>query len=77
MRDYYEDGTAIPNMAVFAAGNVDEKDTLDWASQKFDNMAGKRNIKREAPKGRTPTTCSSRTILSTITWGWVPCLRPQ
>lgn len=50
LRDYYEDRYGIPNMAVFAAGNVDEKDTLDWASQKFDNMAGKRNIKREAPK---------------------------
>ncbi len=50
LRDYYEDRYGIPNMAVFAAGNVDEKDTLEWASDKFDHMAGKRNIQREAPK---------------------------
>ncbi|UAL07494.1 MAG: insulinase family protein [Candidatus Methanogranum gryphiswaldense] len=50
LRAYYEERYGIPNIAVFAAGNIESEDTVMWASEKFDGMAGKKVIKREVPK---------------------------
>ena len=50
LRAYYEARYGIPNLVVFAAGNVDIDDTVAWASEKFDGMTGKMNIVREPPK---------------------------
>lgn len=50
LRKYYDERYGIPNMAVFAAGNVDTDDTVAWASEKFDRMSGKMRIKRDPPK---------------------------
>jgi len=49
LRKYYYERYGRPNIAVFAAGDVDIEDTVEWASQKFDDMSGKKIIKREAP----------------------------
>jgi len=49
LRHYYEERYGIPNLAVFAAGNVDIEDTVAWAEEKFDPMSGKMEIKRQRP----------------------------
>lgn len=50
LRTYYEERYGAPNLSVFAAGDVDLEDTVSWAEEMFDPMAGKMDIKREAPK---------------------------
>lgn len=50
LRAYYEDRYGIPNMAVFAAGNVDIEDTVAWAEERFDGMCGKKAMARSSPK---------------------------
>ncbi len=54
LREYYEERYGIPNLSVFAAGDVDIEDTLAWAEEMFDSMVRKKDLKRNAPK--TPTS---------------------
>jgi len=49
LRDYYEERYGIPNLAVFAAGQVTIEEVTSWAEEKFDCLSGKLNIKREKP----------------------------
>ncbi|MDR1404625.1 MAG: insulinase family protein [Candidatus Methanoplasma sp.] len=49
LRAYYEERYGIPNIAVFAAGNVGEEDTVSWAEEMFDGLSGKKEIKRHGP----------------------------
>jgi Predicted Zn-dependent peptidases len=50
LRHYYEERYGVPNIAVFAAGDVDFEDTMAWAEEKFDPMTDKMRINREKPK---------------------------
>lgn len=50
LKKYYDERYGIPNLAVFAAGNVDIDDTVAWASEKFDGMNGKMEIRRNTPE---------------------------
>ncbi len=50
LREYYEDRYGIPNLNVFAAGDVDIDETVEWASRMFDGMGGKRVMSRNAPE---------------------------
>ena len=50
LKHYYEERYGMPNLAVFAAGDVDLEDTIAWAEEKFDAMSGKSDIKRCGPK---------------------------
>jgi predicted Zn-dependent peptidase len=49
LRAYYEDRYKVQNMAVFAAGDVDIDETVEWAEEKFDPMTGGSGIVRTAP----------------------------
>lgn len=50
LREYYNEKYRIPNIEVYAAGNVDLDATVEWAEKTFDGMSGgKRNV-RSAPK---------------------------
>lgn len=50
LRAYYEEKYRIPNLAVYAAGNVDVDATVGWAERTLDGMSGgKRNIRTEPP----------------------------
>ena len=49
LRKYYEERYGIPNISVFAAGNVDMKDVMKWAEEQFDPLSGKMKIKRKKP----------------------------
>ena len=72
LRAYYEARYGIPNLAVFAAGNVDIDDTVAWASEKFDGMTSKMNIVREPPKKPVRGYNFVRTIQSTARGLGVP-----
>lgn len=50
LRAYYEERYGMPNLAVFAAGDVDIKDTVKWAEEMFDGIPKKKEIKRDPPK---------------------------
>ena len=50
LRAYYEEKYLIPNLAVFAAGDVDLDGTVAWAESVLDVRAGgKRNVRTEPP----------------------------
>ncbi|MDR3075635.1 MAG: insulinase family protein [Candidatus Methanoplasma sp.] len=49
LREYYEERYGIPNIAVFAAGNIDGEDTVSWAEEMFDGLSGKKKINRRRP----------------------------
>ena len=49
LRKYYEERYGIPNISVFAAGDVEIEEVTFWAEEKFDGLSGKMNIKREKP----------------------------
>jgi predicted Zn-dependent peptidase len=49
LRAYYEERYKVPNLAVFAAGNVDPEVTLAWAEEKFDPLSGGKAVSRKAP----------------------------
>ncbi|MDR2845658.1 MAG: insulinase family protein [Candidatus Methanoplasma sp.] len=49
LREYYEERYGIPNLAVFAAGDVSIEDTVAWAEEKFDGLTGKKKIERSKP----------------------------
>ena len=49
LRAYYEERYGIPNMAVFAAGDVDIEDTISWAEDRFETLSGKMDISRSKP----------------------------
>lgn len=49
LRDYYEDRYLIPNLAVYAAGDVDLETTVEWAERTLDGRAGGRPNPRSAP----------------------------
>ena len=49
LRTYYKDRYGAPNLAVFAVGNVNEKESIAWASEKFDSMNAITAPKRSKP----------------------------
>jgi predicted Zn-dependent peptidase len=49
LREYYEDRYGIPNISVFAAGSVDIEEVTEWAEASFDDLTGKKEIKRKGP----------------------------
>lgn len=49
IREYYADRYGIPNLSVFAFGTSDVEKTIEWASERFDGMTGKKVIKRTKP----------------------------
>ena len=50
LRAYYEEKYLIPNLAVYAAGDVDLESTVAWAESVLDVRAGgKRNVRTEPP----------------------------
>ena len=49
LRKYYGDKYGAPNLSVFAVGDVNEKDAVSWASEKFDGMNGKSKPSRTLP----------------------------
>ncbi len=49
LREYYEDRYRIPNIAVYAAGRVDLDETVAWAEEMFDGMAGGKRNPRSPP----------------------------
>ena len=49
LRTYYKDRYGSPNLAVFAVGNVNEKESIEWASEKFDGMNAITAPKRSKP----------------------------
>ena len=49
LREYYTEKYGIPNFAVFAVGDVDEDETVSWASENFDDMKGKSKPSRKPP----------------------------
>lgn len=50
LREYYEDRYRIPNLAVYAAGYIDVDDTVEWAEETLDGMAGGKRNPRSPPK---------------------------
>lgn len=50
LRSYYEERYGNPNLSVFAAGDVDIDDTLEWAERTFDDISPKKEICRNPPK---------------------------
>ncbi len=52
LRAYYDERYRIPNLAVYAAGDVDLDTTVAWAESTLDGMSGGRRNERTAP--RTP-----------------------
>ena len=50
LRAYYEEKYLIPNLAVYAAGDVDLDSTVAWAESVLDGRAGgRRNVRTEPP----------------------------
>ena len=49
LRAYYGDRYGRPNLAVFAGGDVNEKDAARWGSRKFDGMEAATAPKRTVP----------------------------
>ena len=50
LRAYYEEKYLIPNLAVYAAGDVDLDSTVAWAESALDDRAGgRRNVRTEPP----------------------------
>lgn len=50
LRAYYEEKYLIPNLAVYAAGDVDLDSTVVWAESALDGRAGgRRNVRTEPP----------------------------
>lgn len=49
LRDYYEEKYLIPNLEVYAAGDVDIESTVEWAERVLDCRAGGRRNARTAP----------------------------
>lgn len=50
LRAYYEEKYLIPNLAVYAAGDVDLDSTVAWAESALDGRAGgRRNVRTEPP----------------------------
>ncbi|HKM09820.1 MAG TPA: pitrilysin family protein [Candidatus Methanomethylophilaceae archaeon] len=49
LREYYYDRYGAPNIAVFAVGDVDEKTSVEWASDIFDDMEAKTAPSRTGP----------------------------
>ncbi len=49
LRAYYEDRYRIPNIAVYAAGRADLDETVAWAEEAFDGMAGGKRNPRSPP----------------------------
>ncbi|MCL1811480.1 MAG: insulinase family protein [Methanomassiliicoccaceae archaeon] len=49
LREYYEERYGIPNISVFAAGNVETEEALSWAEGMFDGLSGKKEMKRKTP----------------------------
>ncbi|MDR3206657.1 MAG: insulinase family protein [Candidatus Methanoplasma sp.] len=52
LRSYYEEGYGVPNLSVFAVGNVDPEETVSWAAESFDGMAAAQRKRTPPP---TPT----------------------
>lgn len=50
LRKYYEERYVRPNIAVFACGNVDHGEVMDWAEDGFDAMPDGRPNERAAPR---------------------------
>lgn len=50
LREYYDEKYRIPNLEVYAAGNVCLEDTVEWAEKTFDGMSGGKRNERYAPK---------------------------
>ena len=50
LRKYYGERYLVPNLAVYASGCVDFDDTVAWAEENLDRMAGGRANPRSAPK---------------------------
>jgi predicted Zn-dependent peptidase len=49
LRQYYEERYLIPNICVYAAGAADLDETVAWAEETFDGMAGGRRNPRSPP----------------------------
>ncbi len=49
LREYYEERYLIPNLAVYAAGDVDLDETVAWAEATLDGRSGGRANARTAP----------------------------
>ena len=50
LRAYYEEKYLIPNLAVYAAGDIDVEDTVRWAEETLDGMSGGARNQRVAPQ---------------------------
>lgn len=50
LREYYNEKYRIPNIEVYAAGNVDLDETVAWAEETFDGMSGGKRNERSAPR---------------------------
>lgn len=49
LRAYYDEKYRIPNIAVYAAGDVSVEETAEWAERTFDGMSGGRRNERSPP----------------------------
>lgn len=49
LRAYYEEKYRVPNLAVYAAGDVDLDATVEWAGSALDGMSGGRRNARSPP----------------------------
>ena len=58
LRAYYEEKYLIPNLAVYAAGDVDLDETVAWAETALDGMSGGRaNARAEPPMPKAEFRC--------------------
>lgn len=58
LRDYYEEKYLIPNLAVYAAGDVDLERTVAWAEETLDGRAGgKANVRTAPPTPKAEYRC--------------------
>jgi len=53
LKEYYNDRYGPPNMSVFAVGDVDLDDVVEWATNSFDDIPSKGKVIREPPKAPT------------------------
>ncbi len=50
LRKYYEEKYLIPNLSVYAVGEIGMDETVAWAEETFDGMkGGRRNVRTEPP----------------------------
>jgi len=50
LRKYYDEKYLIPNLSVYAVGDLDMGETVAWAEETLDGMTGgKRNVRTEPP----------------------------